>query len=114
MKRKLYLLASWLMLLTLGLLSTHVVAQEKSAAETDIYGARSAQPSAPRNASGVSVSAFPQNVPFYTDNFDGANDTTSLKNRGYKVYYRGTGPQGIAPIWFQGNPAVFAAFNGPS
>ncbi|MFQ3608605.1 MAG: choice-of-anchor J domain-containing protein, partial [Chloroherpetonaceae bacterium] len=34
--------------------------------------------------------------------------------RGYKVYYRGTGPQGIAPIWFQGNPATFAAFNGPS
>jgi hypothetical protein len=70
------------------------------------------QPSPPRNASGIS--AFPQNVPFYTDNFDGANDTTALKNRGYKVYYRGTGPQGTAPIWFQGNPSVFTALNGPT
>jgi hypothetical protein len=70
------------------------------------------QPSPPRNASGIS--AFPQNVPFYTDNFDGANDTTALKNRGYKVYYCGTGPQGTAPIWFQGNPSVFTALNGPT
>jgi hypothetical protein len=52
-------------------------------------------------------------VPYYIDNFNGANDTTSLKNRGYKIYYRGTGPQGTAPIWFQGNPAVFSSFNGP-
>lgn len=52
-------------------------------------------------------------VPYYTDNFNGANDTTSLKNRGYKIYYRGSGPQGIAAIWFQGNAAVFPAFNGP-
>ena len=52
-------------------------------------------------------------LPYYTDNFDGANDTTALKARGYKVYYRGEGPQGIEPIWFQGNSAVFPAFNGP-
>ncbi len=85
--------------------------QEKSSTTTDIYGARTAGTSQPRNASGVS--AFPQNVPYYTDNFDGANDTTALKNRGYKVYFRGTGPQGTAPIWFQGNPAAFTSFNGP-
>lgn len=49
---------------------------------------------------------------YYSDNFDGANDTTSLKSRGYKVYYRGGGIQGAAPVWFQGN--FFPSFNGPS
>lgn len=57
-------------------------------------------------------SVTPQTA-IYTDNFDGANDTTSLKARGYKVYRRG-GPPGTAAIWFQGNPTVFSAFNGPS
>ena len=53
--------------------------------------------------------------PYYTDNFDGANDTVSLKSRGYKVYFRGTGIQDPAtPTWFQGNPAVFNSFNGPA
>ncbi len=49
----------------------------------------------------------------YTDNFDGPNDTISLKNRGYKVYYRGSVAQGIS-TWFQGVPANFPAFNGPT
>lgn len=54
-------------------------------------------------------------TPYYVDNFNGANDTTSLKNRGYKVYYRGSGPQGIAPTWFQGNSLdLFPALNGPN
>jgi len=52
-------------------------------------------------------------LPYYTDNFDGANDTTALKARGYKVYFRGEGPRGTEPIWFQGNSAVFSSFNGP-
>lgn len=56
----------------------------------------------------VSVTGFP----YYTDNFDGANDTTALIGRGYSIYRRG-GPPGIASIWFQGNPLVFAAYNGP-
>ena len=51
--------------------------------------------------------------PYYTDNFDGANDTASLKARGYLVYYRGSGVQGIAPTWFQGDPFVFGSHNGP-
>ncbi len=51
---------------------------------------------------------------YYTDNFDGANDTTALKARGYKVFYRGSGVQGAVATWFQGNSGVFAAFNGPS
>ncbi|HMS33831.1 MAG TPA: choice-of-anchor J domain-containing protein [Ignavibacteria bacterium] len=53
-------------------------------------------------------------LPYYTDNFDGANDTTSLKSRGYKVYYRGTGVQGTTATWYQGTTAVFNSFNGPA
>jgi len=53
-------------------------------------------------------------TPYYTDNFDGANDTTSLKTRGYFVWYRGAGPQGLTATWFQGNDVVFSAFNGPT
>jgi len=53
--------------------------------------------------------------PQYTDNFDGANDTNALKTRGYKVYYRGTGPQGFDPTWFSPiNPPPFNALNGPN
>lgn len=48
----------------------------------------------------------------YSDDFSQPNDTTSLKARGYLPYYRGTGPQGTTATWFQGNPTVFAAFNG--
>ncbi len=50
----------------------------------------------------------------YSDSFNGANDTTSLKSRGYKVYYRGTGPQGLTAAWFQGSSIVFPALNGPT
>ena len=53
-------------------------------------------------------------TPVYTDNFDDLNDTTSLKARGYKPYYRGTGPQGSTATWYQGSTAVFNAFNGPA
>jgi hypothetical protein len=50
----------------------------------------------------------------YADSLDGANDTTSLKARGYKPYYRGTGAQGTQPTWYQGQTAVFNAFQGPA
>lgn len=60
---------------------------------------------------GLSANSF-SGTPYYTDNFDGSNDTTSLKARGYKVYYRGTGTQGAA-TWFQGSESYFPAFNGP-
>ena len=50
----------------------------------------------------------------YEDHLDGANDTTALKSRGYKVWYRGTGPQGLTATWFQGNSTVFPAFEGPA
>lgn len=48
----------------------------------------------------------------YSDDFSQPNDTTSLKARGYIPYYRGTGPQGTGATWFQGNPTVFASYNG--
>ena len=54
------------------------------------------------------------NIIYYSDSFNGANDTTSLKNRGYKVFYRGSGPQGLTAAWFQGSSIVFPAFNGSS
>ncbi len=50
----------------------------------------------------------------YLDNMNGANDTASLKVRGYKVYNRGTSPQGTSATWFQGNPAFFNAYEGPT
>lgn len=75
------------------------------------------------NQTGISKfeknSSYPQPASvLFTDDFDGANDTTSLKARGYLLYRNGTGPQGIAAIWFQGVPAgpgsfTFDAFNGP-
>ncbi|MBV6478393.1 MAG: hypothetical protein HGGPFJEG_01147 [Ignavibacteria bacterium] len=63
---------------------------------------------------GPGISYQTHGTPYYTDNFDGANDTTSLKARGYLVYYRGGGTQGAAATWFQGNSGVFAAYNGPA
>lgn len=40
--------------------------------------------------------------PYYIDHFDGANDTTSLKSRGYKVYRNGTFTGTPASIWNDG------------
>ena len=50
----------------------------------------------------------------YQDNFNSANDTTALKARGYNVWYRGGGPQGLTATWFQGNDVVFPAYEGPT
>jgi len=55
----------------------------------------------------------PYGTVIYVDSMNGANDTNALKARGYKPYYRGTGPQGTTATWFQGNSSVFPAFNGP-
>lgn len=47
-------------------------------------------------------------VPYYTDHFDGTNDTASLKARGYLVYRNGTfsGSPSL-DFWFTGNTGVF-------
>ena len=50
----------------------------------------------------------------FTDHFDGANDTTSLIARGYKVWYRGGGPQGLTATWFTPDGTVFPAYEGPT
>jgi hypothetical protein len=52
------------------------------------------------------------NAPIYTDNFDGDNTVTGLQARGYKAFNNSV-PVGTT-VWFQGNPTVFPAFNGPS
>ena len=51
-------------------------------------------------------------TPVYTDNFDGANDTTALRTRGYLIY-QNSSPLG-STFWFQGNATVFSAYNGPT
>ena len=64
------------------------------------------------------IKNYTNNPPVYTDDFDGANDTTSLKARGYLVWYRGGGPQGLTATWYQGVPVAlggpFDAYNGPT
>lgn len=52
------------------------------------------------------------NVPIYTDNFDGDNTVVGLTARGYKAFNNSV-PAGTT-VWFQGNPTVFPAFNGPT
>lgn len=86
-----------------------------------IFGFTQSDKNPTSSRTGFSYSGDQSTVPslhsfsaIYTDNMDGANDTNALKTRGYKVYYRGTGPQGLAATWFQGNSTVFAAYNGPA
>jgi hypothetical protein len=54
----------------------------------------------------------PTGTALFTDNFDGANDTTSLKARGYIIYNRSATIGSSS--WFQGNINVFPSFNGPT
>ncbi len=60
------------------------------------------------NGSGIQTDG----TPIYTDNFDGNNDTTALRSRGYLIYQMST-PRGTT-FWFQGNATVFNAYNGPT
>jgi hypothetical protein len=72
------------------------------------------------NVNGISETHYAGNLQMtnsaaiYLDNMNGANDTSALKSRGYKVYNRGTSPQGVTATWFQGNPALFNAYEGPT
>lgn len=66
------------------------------------------------NSQSSYASAQSDAIVIFLDNMNGANDTASLKSRGYKVYNRGTSPQGTAATWFQGNTAFFNAYEGPS
>ena len=51
----------------------------------------------------------------FADDMNGDNTVSGLYARGYHVFYRGTGPQGAVPPFFQGNPPVsgIVSFNGP-
>lgn len=62
----------------------------------------------------ASIQKSLSSVLIYSDDMNGANDTNSLKARGYKIFYRGTGPQGTSATWFQGQPSKFPAYNGPT
>ena len=49
----------------------------------------------------------------YVDSCDGDNSLTGLAARGYTTIFNGTGVVGVQDIWYQGQTAVFNAFNGP-
>lgn len=49
----------------------------------------------------------------FSDDCDSANTLSDLLNRGYDIYNQGTGGPGVADPFFQGNGAVFVAYNGP-
>jgi hypothetical protein len=55
---------------------------------------------------------YSSDIQLFTDDFDGANDTTSLKYRGYKIFNMSQ-PVGTTS-WFQGNSTVFSSYNGPA
>lgn len=81
----------------------------------DPFGSRTPATNQTQTVQQNSNILYTDGTPVYTDNFDGANDTTALKSRGYKPYYRGTGPQGLTATWFQPSAAPpFPAFNGPT
>ncbi|MFA5012031.1 MAG: choice-of-anchor J domain-containing protein [Ignavibacteria bacterium] len=76
----------------------------------DPFGSKS--PSSTTKQTGSNPVHVSYGTPVYTDNFDGANDTTALRTRGYKIYQNSV-PLGIT-FWFQGNETVFPAYNGPT
>lgn len=88
------------------------ISDEPSVSKDNKYNSRSGKSTLNLQEDNQSNNSQISGSAYYSDNFDGANDTASLKSRGYKVYYRGGGVQGAAPVWFQGN--FFPSFNGPS
>ncbi|MBN1634553.1 MAG: choice-of-anchor J domain-containing protein [Ignavibacteria bacterium] len=105
MKTKFTLIVS-ITVLVLGLLIGFIL--------EDPFGSRTPATNQTEVIQQSSNTFYTDGTPVYTDDFDGANDTTALKARGYLPYYRGTGPQGSTATWFQGNASVFPAFNGPT
>ncbi len=49
----------------------------------------------------------------FTDAMNGDNSIAGLNARGYVTYFRGSGPVGILPEWFQGDGAAIPSYNGP-
>ncbi len=81
---------------------------------SDPYGSKTTQSDNKQAVENPSPYYSPLGTVVWADSMDGANDTSALKLRGYKPYYRGTGPQGATATWFQGNSSVFNAYQGPS
>lgn len=103
MKTK-FISTSVLLVLSLGLLLGFKISDEmfgsKTAASYDVTKYQPMQ------------TVVTDNVPVFTDNFDGDNTVTGLQARGYKTY-NVSSVVGTS-VWFQGNPTVFPAFNGPT
>ncbi len=76
----------------------------------DPFGSKSQETTVKQTGSNPVHVSF--GTPLYTDNFDGANDTTALRARGYLIY-QNSNPRGTT-FWFQGNETVFPAYNGPA
>jgi hypothetical protein len=96
-----------------SIVSVHANGQENRVSTPSFEGAKPQSYFTKSNSNPVvargGISAI--NVAF-SDDFSQANDTTSLKARGYLPYYRGAGPQGVTATWYQGTNATFPAYNG--
>lgn len=86
------------------------VMNAQTASKVAANGSRTAQAthsSVQRNGSPVNPTAV-----IFSDDMEGDNSVTGLTTRGYSVYFRSVGGPGSTDTWFQGNPLVFAAYNG--
>jgi len=78
----------------------------------DPFGSKSEVSDKPTVNNNPTVYVSPDGVALFVDSLNGANDTNALRSRGYLIYQESQ-PVGSS-FWFQGNPAVFTAFNGPT
>lgn len=67
---------------------------------------------------GVIVNPVNPAATIFTDNMDGDNSLSGLALRGYTTYSRSIGAVDttgldLSPIWYQGDPSAFDAYNGP-
>lgn len=81
--------------------------------DLDPKGSRTPQTYSDNHGNTTPVEIQSAGTVVFVDSLNGNNDTTALKSRGYKPYYRGTGPQGTTATWYQGT-TPFPAFNGPA
>ncbi len=105
------------LILTAVLLVTFCFMGFKSDGNNDPRGSKTTVNS-PIVSTRHTVQVSPFTTTLFSDDFDGANDTTSLKARGYSVWYRGSGPQGLTATWYQGVDVAgggpFDSYNGPT
>ena len=98
-----------LLLLTLLLLNGIVFSQPLPVQHSrHVYSSKKMMSPAQKMSFPINPSAI-----IFTDNMDGDNTVAGLVGRGYATYYRGGGPPGLFPEWFQGDSAAYASYNGP-